>query len=161
MSSSELGGEGPLPNVSVQYGKLQRQYQQILDRWTPFVLYRWLSTVGLLLLFMLRILLAQGVSSRLPVVLCLADIKLCSGTLVSILYHERNQNLTAISILRRNSVLSVHFVSFCRCPPSQPLLSRRCPRHIPTQPPPRLPATKIRPVTPGRPISRRNRRRRR
>jgi hypothetical protein len=63
MSSSELGADGPLPNISVQYAKLQRQYQHILDRWTPFVLYRWLSTTGLLSLFMLRILLAQGVST--------------------------------------------------------------------------------------------------
>lgn len=37
-----------------------RQYQVLLDRVTPFVLYRWLGTAGLLGLFMLRIVLSQG-----------------------------------------------------------------------------------------------------
>ncbi|EMD33146.1 hypothetical protein CERSUDRAFT_118209 [Gelatoporia subvermispora B] len=62
MSSSDAGesGAGPFQPVSVQYSKLQRQYQQLLDRITPFVLYRWLATSGLLSLFMLRILLSQG-----------------------------------------------------------------------------------------------------
>ena len=57
----------PLQNVSAQYVKIQRQYQQILDRWTPYVLNRWLATAGLLLVFLLRIVLAQGVSSLLRV----------------------------------------------------------------------------------------------
>ncbi|PPQ64929.1 hypothetical protein CVT26_015649 [Gymnopilus dilepis] len=51
----------PLQNVSAQYVKIQRQYQQILDRWTPYVLNRWLATAGLLLVFLLRIVLAQGI----------------------------------------------------------------------------------------------------
>ena len=42
--------------------KAQRQYQKILDRWTPHVLQRWLATLGLLSLFMLRIVLSHGVS---------------------------------------------------------------------------------------------------
>ncbi|KAF9012504.1 retrieval of early ER protein Rer1 [Cyathus striatus] len=50
----------PMQNISLQYTKLQRQYQQILDRWTPHVLNRWLVTGGLLFVFMLRIVLAQG-----------------------------------------------------------------------------------------------------
>ena len=37
-------------------------YEQWLDKVTPFVLYRWLGTAGLLSLFMLRIVFAQGVS---------------------------------------------------------------------------------------------------
>jgi hypothetical protein len=42
------------------HARVQRQYQQILDRWTPYMLYRWLATAGLLALFFLRIVLAQG-----------------------------------------------------------------------------------------------------
>ncbi|KAI0919015.1 hypothetical protein AcV5_002040 [Taiwanofungus camphoratus] len=62
MSSSEPGtpGVGPFHPVSMQYNKIQRQYQQLLDRVTPFVLYRWLGFVGILALFILRIVLAQG-----------------------------------------------------------------------------------------------------
>jgi hypothetical protein len=64
MSDSGSGLEAtPIQNVSAQYVKLQRQYQQILDRWTPHTLYRWLSTAGLLFVFFLRIVFAQGVSS--------------------------------------------------------------------------------------------------
>ncbi|KAH9944616.1 retrieval of early ER protein Rer1 [Amylocystis lapponica] len=59
MSSSEPGtpGFGSFPS---QYSKLQRQYQQLLDRVTPYVLYRWLGTAGILSLFALRIVLSQG-----------------------------------------------------------------------------------------------------
>ncbi|GBE80731.1 retrieval of early ER protein Rer1 [Sparassis latifolia] len=57
MSSSEPGAPASL---SLQYSRVQRQYQQILDRVTPFVLYRWLSFAGLLLLFILRIFVVQG-----------------------------------------------------------------------------------------------------
>jgi len=67
MSSSEspmFNGNGvessPTQNISVQYSKLQRQYQQVLDRWTPHVLQRWLVTAGLLFAFFIRIVLAQG-----------------------------------------------------------------------------------------------------
>lgn len=42
------------------YARIQRQYQQTLDRWTPYMLYRWLSSAGLLAVFLLRIVLAQG-----------------------------------------------------------------------------------------------------
>ena len=66
MSDSGSGLEStPFQNVTAQFTKIQRQYQQILDRWTPHVLYRWLSTAGLLSLFFLRIVLAQGVSSAI------------------------------------------------------------------------------------------------
>lgn len=64
MSDSGSGLEPtPFQNVSARFTKVQRQYQQILDRWTPHTLYRWLSTAGLLCLFFLRIVLAQGVRS--------------------------------------------------------------------------------------------------
>ena len=63
MSDSGSGVESsPVQNISAQYGKIHRAYQQVLDRWTPFVLYRWLATAGLLFVFLLRIVLAQGVS---------------------------------------------------------------------------------------------------
>ncbi|KAH9485523.1 Protein rer1 [Psilocybe cubensis] len=61
MSDTGSGVEpSPVQNISAQYAKIQRQYQQILDRWTPHVLQRWLSTAGLLVVFMLRIIIAQG-----------------------------------------------------------------------------------------------------
>ncbi|KAI0696671.1 retrieval of early ER protein Rer1 [Cerioporus squamosus] len=61
MSSSDPDASaGPFQPLMAHYAKGQRQYQQWLDRVTPFVLYRWLSTAGLLALFMLRIVFAQG-----------------------------------------------------------------------------------------------------
>ena len=63
MSSSDSeASSGPFQPLMAHYVKAQRQYQQWLDRVTPFVLYRWLSTAGLLAVFMLRIVFAQGVS---------------------------------------------------------------------------------------------------
>ena len=62
---SDLGSgveSSPVQNISAQYAKIHRAYQQVLDRWTPFMLYRWLATAGLLFVFFLRIVLAQGVS---------------------------------------------------------------------------------------------------
>ncbi|OSX61519.1 hypothetical protein POSPLADRAFT_1040094 [Postia placenta MAD-698-R-SB12] len=56
MSSSEPGGS----SVTGQLSHAQRQYQQLLDRITPFVLYRWVGTAGLLAVFGLRIVFAQG-----------------------------------------------------------------------------------------------------
>ncbi|KAJ2922671.1 hypothetical protein H1R20_g14412, partial [Candolleomyces eurysporus] len=50
----------PLQNASNQWAKLLRTYQQTLDRWTPHVLQRWLALAGLLVVFFLRIVLAQG-----------------------------------------------------------------------------------------------------
>jgi len=60
-SSSNVDAS-PVQNISAQYTKIKRQYQQTLDRWTPHIMQRWLATVGLLAVFMLRILIAQGVS---------------------------------------------------------------------------------------------------
>lgn len=64
MSDTGAGLEpSPVQNVSAQYSKIKRQYQQILDRWTPHIVQRWLATAGILGVFMLRIVLAQGVSN--------------------------------------------------------------------------------------------------
>ncbi|TFY61717.1 hypothetical protein EVJ58_g4336 [Rhodofomes roseus] len=61
MNSHEPSTSGPgVANVSMKLNDAQRQYQQLLDRITPFVLYRWLGAAGLLALFILRIVLAQG-----------------------------------------------------------------------------------------------------
>jgi len=50
----------PIENIRATYTKIQRQYQQTLDRWTPHILNRWLGTAGLLAVFMLRVVIAQG-----------------------------------------------------------------------------------------------------
>ncbi|EKM81116.1 hypothetical protein AGABI1DRAFT_84050 [Agaricus bisporus var. burnettii JB137-S8] len=62
MSDASTGGVEPSPiqNVTAQYTKLKRQYQQLLDRWTPHVLHRWLATSCLVAIFMLRIIFTQG-----------------------------------------------------------------------------------------------------
>ena len=63
MSSSEATGEtsGSLQNIPATYARIKRQYQQLLDRVTPHVLYRWIGTTVTVALFELRILYAQGV----------------------------------------------------------------------------------------------------
>ncbi|KAJ7244149.1 retrieval of early ER protein Rer1 [Mycena haematopus] len=50
----------PVQNLQGQFTRVQRQYQQLLDRWTPHTLNRWLATGGLLAVFFLRIVLSQG-----------------------------------------------------------------------------------------------------
>ncbi|KAL4071294.1 retrieval of early ER protein Rer1 [Scleroderma yunnanense] len=60
MASDELTPPPPLQAAQAHVVKLQRQYQQTLDRWTPHVLQRWLGTLALLSIFMLRIVLSQG-----------------------------------------------------------------------------------------------------
>ncbi|KAJ6495772.1 retrieval of early ER protein Rer1 [Mycena vitilis] len=50
----------PVEKLRGQFSTVQRQYQQLLDRWTPHTLNRWLATAGLLSLFLLRIVLSQG-----------------------------------------------------------------------------------------------------
>lgn len=63
MSATDSGVESsPVQNITAQYSKVKRVYQQTLDRWTPYMLNRWLVTAGLLATFFLRIVLAQGVS---------------------------------------------------------------------------------------------------
>ncbi|KAH7875385.1 retrieval of early ER protein Rer1 [Lentinula edodes] len=61
MSATDTGVEpSPVQNISAAYTRVTRQYQQILDRWTPHIMYRWLGTAGILSLFFLRIVLSQG-----------------------------------------------------------------------------------------------------
>ncbi|KAG1781936.1 retrieval of early ER protein Rer1 [Suillus placidus] len=60
MMSSDEPGVTPFHSAQASFSKFQRQYQQTLDRWTPHVVQRWLSTFCLLALFMLRIVLSQG-----------------------------------------------------------------------------------------------------
>lgn len=54
----------PLPDVMKQYVRrvegYQRQGKAMLDQSTPYVTNRWLGTLALLVLFLLRIVLAQG-----------------------------------------------------------------------------------------------------
>lgn len=62
MSSDDAGMEQtPVQNLQNQYSRVQRQYQSLLDRWTPHTLQRWVATAGLLAVFLLRIVLSQGV----------------------------------------------------------------------------------------------------
>ncbi|KAF7362220.1 Protein RER1 [Mycena venus] len=60
MSGSDTMETTPVQNLQGQFTKVQRQYQQLLDRWTPHTLNRWLATSGLLAVFLLRIVLSQG-----------------------------------------------------------------------------------------------------
>lgn len=50
----------PFEAVSATTSRLQQRYQALLDQSTPFVAYRWVGTGVCLVMFMLRILLAQG-----------------------------------------------------------------------------------------------------
>lgn len=61
-----FGGGGsslppPLQPLEVHITKWQRKYQQTLDKLTPHMYQRWAGTVGLLVLFFLRIVFSQGV----------------------------------------------------------------------------------------------------
>jgi len=49
-----------LQPVELQYTKMKRTYQQTMDRLTPHTVPRWVGTAGLLAVFMLRIVFAQG-----------------------------------------------------------------------------------------------------
>ncbi|KAI5890253.1 retrieval of early ER protein Rer1 [Schizophyllum commune] len=60
MSENESVDASPVQNLQAQYANLQRKYQSMLDKWTPYTLHRWLTTAGLLAVFMLRIVFAQG-----------------------------------------------------------------------------------------------------
>ncbi|KAF8435017.1 retrieval of early ER protein Rer1 [Boletus edulis BED1] len=60
MMSSDDPASTPLQTLQASISNVQRQYQQTLDRWTPHILQRWLATLGLLVLFMLRIVFSQG-----------------------------------------------------------------------------------------------------
>ncbi|GAP89614.1 putative RER1 protein [Rosellinia necatrix] len=59
MESTEVD-QTPFAAVTAQTSKLQRQYQTLLDRSTPYVLYRWVGTAVALSVFFLRVFVAQG-----------------------------------------------------------------------------------------------------
>ncbi|KAI4869443.1 retrieval of early ER protein Rer1 [Hypoxylon rubiginosum] len=50
----------PFAAVTAQTSRLQRQYQALLDKSTPFVLYRWVGTGAFICVFFLRVFFAQG-----------------------------------------------------------------------------------------------------
>ncbi|KAI9305120.1 Golgi membrane protein [Cunninghamella echinulata] len=52
--------EGTSNSLLNQKSLLERRFQHFLDEVTPFTQYRWITTVVLLVLFMLRIVLAEG-----------------------------------------------------------------------------------------------------
>jgi hypothetical protein len=81
MNAEDSNDSGGLAQAQAQYYKLWRVYQQQLDRITPFTYQRWGATAGLLFLFILRIVLAQGVSLYVLVNYLLSDW-ICSGILV-------------------------------------------------------------------------------
>lgn len=56
----DAGGDNPAQAFLAQTSRAQQQVQAFLDRTTPYTARRWGATAGLLTLFMLRILLAQG-----------------------------------------------------------------------------------------------------
>ncbi|KAI9729693.1 MAG: hypothetical protein M1834_006643 [Cirrosporium novae-zelandiae] len=52
--------ETPFAAVSAHTSRIGRQYQAYLDKCTPYTLYRWLATGAFLVLFFLRVIIAQG-----------------------------------------------------------------------------------------------------
>ena len=65
MQDSDVPGSSLPPALQPlqhYYNRVMRQYQFYLDRSTPHVAYRWITTASLFAIFGLRIVLAQGVS---------------------------------------------------------------------------------------------------
>jgi len=60
-TSSSLGLDSLADQPLIQKFEIwMRQYRSLLDRTTPHTAYRWFTTLGLIVIFMLRILLAQA-----------------------------------------------------------------------------------------------------
>lgn len=53
-------GQTSFSAVTSHTSRLARQYQTLLDQFTPYVLYRWVGTGVFLFLFFIRIFVAQG-----------------------------------------------------------------------------------------------------
>ncbi|KAL5532018.1 hypothetical protein ACEPAF_5582 [Sanghuangporus sanghuang] len=51
---------GPLQPLKTHYTRIKRQYRALLDRAAPHLMYRWFGTAGLVAIFVLRIVFAQG-----------------------------------------------------------------------------------------------------
>ncbi|KAI7888115.1 retrieval of early ER protein Rer1 [Mucor mucedo] len=52
--------EGAASSLLAHKSQLERRFQQVLDQVTPFAPYRWVATVVLLILFLLRVVYAEG-----------------------------------------------------------------------------------------------------
>ncbi|KAI7898781.1 putative Golgi membrane protein [Cokeromyces recurvatus] len=52
--------EGATFSLLAQKTHLERRFQQLLDQVTPYVPYRWAATIVLLVLFMFRVIYAEG-----------------------------------------------------------------------------------------------------
>ncbi|MCJ1333457.1 retention in endoplasmic reticulum protein 1 [Thelotrema lepadinum] len=52
--------ETPFASVAGTTSRFTRQYQALLDKSTPFVIYRWVGTAVLLVFFFIRIIFAEG-----------------------------------------------------------------------------------------------------
>ncbi|KAI8647009.1 retrieval of early ER protein Rer1 [Parasitella parasitica] len=52
--------EGATSSLLAQKSQIERRFQQILDQVTPFTPYRWIGTTVLLILFMFRVIYAEG-----------------------------------------------------------------------------------------------------
>ncbi|MCJ1410766.1 retention in endoplasmic reticulum protein 1 [Ptychographa xylographoides] len=50
----------PFSAVTAQTSRFSRAYQAYLDKSTPYVSYRWITTGAILLVFMLRIIISEG-----------------------------------------------------------------------------------------------------
>lgn len=65
MNSSDFGEGPPVPEVlkplMAQYEKYTRMYQYHIDRTVPHTVSRWLTTAGLNAIFLLRVVMAEGV----------------------------------------------------------------------------------------------------
>jgi hypothetical protein len=63
MMSEDAGVEDSAGNANIVtkfYRSMSVRYQSLLDHWTPHVKSRWAFAIGLILIFVLRILLVQG-----------------------------------------------------------------------------------------------------
>ncbi|RCH99979.1 hypothetical protein CU098_009348 [Rhizopus stolonifer] len=54
------GSEGAASSLLTQKSNIERQFQQVLDQLTPFTPHRWTGTAILLILFMTRVIYAEG-----------------------------------------------------------------------------------------------------
>lgn len=150
MSASDTGSgvdSSPAQNVMASFTKLQRQYQQILDRWTPHMLYRWLGTGGVFLVFVLRIVLAQGVCVQLTTfvrraeALCVVVYRFVIIALMGL------RTLLIFASLLICEQYAVSLLSTREC--SHVLIGHRRARYLPAEPAACFPTTKIRSFAAG------------
>lgn len=171
MNMNGMSMNGPSSNVppalqpvAAQYTKWMRQYRHLLDMSAPHVMHRWIGTSVVASLFMLRIVLAQGVSTFFllaPVValedriLILLHLRAClASPAVSahLVVHRYVPRLLQCQRLMTANGTFVYFPVFEQCAVSPIILtstmtfiliSSRFRRtwDIPTQPPSRISPT--------------------